>query len=276
MEIVAQFEGDVAERHLLPAFEGSQSIEGLARTISLVAHYVATAEVRKRYPFDEHARVYISPARAGSFDTLFHLWTDSTSSLLTTPIGVVGLGIVSILTVELLKVLTHRAIGRDHTPQRDDISRLIADKSGDIEALGEAVEPSLKKSHTVINNGAGRVAVISGSNNIVIFNPATKNYIFSSDMDNTTRQLLVSVGMLNVNTRNGRVYNHELGRTVPIYVVKDANPRTLPNLARSLQRYSARSLQHVQSEIVIVFTTERSLEGVDKKYFVQDAFFSEP
>ncbi len=81
--------------------------------------------------------------------------------------------------------------------------------------------------------------------------------------------------MLNANTRNGRVYNYELGRTVPIYVNTDANPRTLSNLAASLQRYSSRSIQRVRSEVMIVFTTERSLDGADKRYFVQDAYFVE-
>jgi hypothetical protein len=274
VEIIARFGGDVADRHLLPTFEGSQSIEGLARAITVITHYATTGDVRRRYPFSDQASVYLEPMRSGSFDTLFSLLTDPNSVLLT-PLGQVGVNVGSILIYELLKTLTNRAIGREHTPHNEDISRLVQAKSGDIEALGEAVEPALKKAHTVINNGAGNITLITGHNNIVNLDRRTKDYINSKELDDRIRQLLVSVGMLNVNTRNGRVYNFQLHRTVPIYVVKDADSRTLPNLAHSLQLYSSNMYRHGGSEINIEFTTERSLEGEDKRYLVRDAFFTD-
>jgi hypothetical protein len=146
VEIIARFRGEVAERHLLPAFEGSQSIEGLSRAIALIAHYSTTGEVRKRYPFNEHARLYLEPPRPGSFDALFSLMTDPSSVLLTTPIGAFGVAIAASLTIELLKLLTHRAVGGDYTPDERDVANLVRSRSGDIEALGEAIEPALKKS----------------------------------------------------------------------------------------------------------------------------------
>lgn len=275
MEIIAKFDGGDAESHLLPAFEGSQSIEGIARTITLVAHYMVTGEVRKRYPFDNTARLYLAPPRAGSFESLFSLLTDPNTRLVTTASGVLAIGVASNMIVELLKLVAKRAVGQDHTPNMQEVTRLVAQRPGEIEALGEAVEPSLKKAHTVISNGAGQVVIISGSNNIIRLDERTKSYILTTERDHDVRQLLVSVGMLNANTRNGRVYNHELKRTVPFHVINDANPRTLPNLAQSLQRYSSRYTQSIRSEIVIVFTTERSIDGVEKKYIVQDAFFIE-
>ena len=201
MEIVAKFGGGTAERYLLPAYEGTQSIEGIARAITLVAHYVVTGEVRKRYPFSEDAKLYLAPSRAGSFESFFSLWTQPDSVLVSTAVGAVAVGVVSMTLFELLKYLTKTLIGQDDASSNDRVRYLLDRKSGDIEVLSEAIEPSIKKSHNVINNGAGNIVVISGSNNIVTFNARSKEYIFTQEEDNEIRQLLVSCGMLNVNTR---------------------------------------------------------------------------
>ena len=76
--------------------------------------------------------------------------------------------------------------------------------------------------------------------------------------------------MLNVNTRNGRVFDGELGRTVSIYVPADAESRTLTNLAASLQRYSSRFLTG-DSDVLITATRVTASDGTIKKYIVSDA-----
>lgn len=67
----AIFTGDEAVRNQLPAYEGSKSIQGVARSLVLVSHYLATGEVRQRAPFTSSIKVLIQPSRPGSFDTVF-------------------------------------------------------------------------------------------------------------------------------------------------------------------------------------------------------------
>lgn len=272
MRIVAKFEGDVADRHLLPAYEGAQSIEGIARTITLVSHYAVTGEVRKRYPFDATARPYIRPPQAGSFEALFALFTDPNTRMVSTLGGTLAVSVAGALIVELMKLVAKRAVGQEHVSENAHIQHVERQRAGELEALIDAVEPSLKKAHTVINHGAGNIVIVSGDHNIVQFDPGTKEYISSKVHDQRRRQLAVSVGMLNANTRNGRVFNADLGRTVPISVSREAEPRTLPNLAWSLQRYSARNMRQLNSLVNIVFETESSTDGIDKRYIVFDAF----
>jgi hypothetical protein len=272
MRIIAKFEGEIADEHRIPAYEGAQSLEGIARTITLVSHFAVTGEVRQRYPFSEVGRPYLETTQQGSFDGVFSVFIDPNTPLVTTAFGTLAVGVVAGITVELLKLITRRVIGGDHLPEESHVTDLLENRSGDIEALADAAEPSIKKAHTVINYGAGNITLINGSNNIVKFNPISKSYVSQTIRDHGRRELLVSVGMLNVNSRYGRVYNRELGRTVPIIVHRDANPRTLPKLAESLQRYSSRSRAALPSDVVIIFETERSVDGVDKRYIVFDAY----
>ena len=81
--------------------------------------------------------------------------------------------------------------------------------------------------------------------------------------------------MLNANTKNGRVFDGELGRTVPIRVMRAATDRTMPNLARSLHNYSARRFLIAKSEINISCTIDTAEDGRIKAYRVFDAWFEE-
>ena len=276
MEIVAKFDGQDASQHVLPAFEGAQSLEGLARSFTLIAHYAATGEIRKRYPFESGVKLYIQPPRQGSFEAAFSLLTAPDTVFTTTALGALGVGMFGNLLMDLIKLIGKRLTGGADEPSTEQLRTLIRARAGELEALGEAVEPSLKKAHTVINNGAGTINVFYGDNNIVNLNSITKEYITSQIEDDAVIEKLVSVGMLNANTRNGRVYDWELGRTVPIHVPRTANPRALNSLAISLERYSARAMRGDNSDVTIRATTVRAVDGTVKRYLITDAFFGNP
>ncbi|WP_462118541.1 DUF7946 domain-containing protein [Methylorubrum extorquens] len=238
MELIAKFDGAIAERNVLPAFEGAQSLEGIARSITLVSHFIVTSQVRKKYPFDRNVLIVMEPPRKGSFEAIFSFVTDKDTVLTTTALGSLGVSLFGDVLKDTLTLIVKRLVGKDHTPKTDQLGRMLAADAGNIEALGEAVEPALKKAHIVINNGAGNITIISGSNNVVTFDGNSKRYLNTTVIVEQPSHKLVSCGMLNANTRNGRIFDQELGRTVPIRVPKGANPRTLGALAESLQRYS--------------------------------------
>lgn len=271
MEIKAKFEGGVTDRHVLPAIEGSQSLEGLSRALTLTSHYLITSTVRKKYPFDTSARIYLGPPKAGSFDAIYSLLSDKDTFLTTTFYGTLGVGVFGAFLKDAVQLVFNRLIGKDHKPTTDELKRMLDAKPGDFEALGEAVEPALVRAHSVINNGAGTINIISGGTNIIHLNEASKTYLSTTLEDNQVRQKAVSCGMLNVNTRNGRVYDEELQRTVAIKISKNATPTTMTALAESLQRYSSRKFGISGSEVIISYTFEADQNGIIKKYIVLDA-----
>lgn len=272
MELVAKFEGSVAERHILPAFEGSQSLEGLSRALLLTTHYVVTGNIRKKYPFHDGVKIYIKPPRAGSFETVYSILSEKDTFLTTTFYGTLGVGVFGAFLKDTIELVFKRLIGGDHKPDTEQLKNLLATRGGDLEALGDAVEPALKKAHSVINHGAGNIVIISGSNNVVNFDANSKRYLNTTVNDGQMRQKNVSCGMLNVNTRNGRVYDNEFGRTIPIKIPRDAAAGTLAILAGSLQKYSSRAFSESNSEIGIIYTMDTDQDGVVKRYIVYNAF----
>ena len=275
MEIIAKFEGQEASQNVLPAFEGSQSLEGLSRTLTLITHFVAPGQVRKRFPFNESPRIFLVPPRAGSFEALFHLLTEPNTLAVTTVLGTLSVGVAGSFIADAIKLVVRRAIGQDHNPATSQLRQTLAQHPGPIEALIEAIEPSLKRAHTVVNSGAGHVTIINGDNNIVRLDARSKSYLSTSTLDPTRQRKEVSVGMLNANTRNGRVWDQELRRTVPIHVPTGADPQTLSNLAISLERYSARLFRPTNSDVFIVFNAELAEDNTVKRYLVYSADFED-
>lgn len=97
---------------------------------------------------------------------------------------------------------------------------------------------------------------------------ATKEYLKSEDIDDRSRTQDVSVGALNVNSRNGRVYFHDLGRTVPFYVSREADNRTIPTLSRFLTQYAERT----GATVNIQFRRIKYPDGRLKKIIIYDCF----
>ena len=75
----------------------------------------------------------------------------------------------------------------------------------------------------------------------MILNEESREYMETEDVVARVDVQDVSVGALNVNSRNGRVFFHDLGRTVPFYVPRDAEPRTIPILSRYLTQYAEKT-----------------------------------
>lgn len=272
MDIRAKFTGEMADSHMLPALEASQSIEGIARVLTVVSHYMVTGEVRKRHPFESTAKIIIRPLENGSVEALFGLLMQPDTFSTTTTVGAIGTGIASAYFKDLLSFLTNRMVGKKHEPKTDELKQLLASRSGEVDALADAIEPSIKRAHSSISNGAGQIVIISGSNNVVNFDAKTKHYINNTKLAEELETKIVSCGSLNANTRYGRVFDAEHGRTIPISVSRQAEPRTLGALADSLTRYSKRKMSTEGSEVSISYRVEYDADGVVKRYIIYDAW----
>ena len=59
MDLTISFEGLDADEHRIEAYAGIESAAGIARALTLIAHFAATGKVRHRFPFSENAQVYL-------------------------------------------------------------------------------------------------------------------------------------------------------------------------------------------------------------------------
>jgi hypothetical protein len=229
-EIVISFQGLDADEGHVEAFAGIESAAGLARAFTLIGHYASTGVVRHRFPFDDGVKFYLEHTEAGSFNWRVKMLA-----------GSLALGLTTNGVYDLIKLVATRAVGEEPHNLSDEVKAINERKSGDIDALVEAVEPALKKAHYGIGETAKRIVIEEQSSKkiIVTFDQSSKNYLLDNiDADDSEQD--VSVSALNVNDRTGRAYFLDLKRTIPFRISRDADPKTIGILSAALDRYANR------------------------------------
>lgn len=222
------FSGGEADQHRIDLYEGSQSLSGIGRVGTLVSHYVATGQVRFRAPYSNRFGFFLSGTEEGSLTILV-----SEVSRLKRDGGAAAAN-----ATKLLRKVIRRAIGKD---KEGSVSLDGMDvPAGDLDALAEAAGPGLITAHRWISHTKQNISIDIDQQKALKLDFVSKEYL-------NTEQTLgagvqdVSVGALNVNSRNGRVYFHDLKRTVPFYVAKTARDRTIPTLSRFLTQYAEKT-----------------------------------
>jgi hypothetical protein len=248
------FTGREARRHHIEANEGLESLAGLAHAATLVAHFAVTNVVRQRQPYDGRLRFFFQEAHPGSLTALLALGGD------------LATGAAGNLVYDLLKGVWKRATGSDED------TNLVIDghsyRTGDIDALTEAVAPSLLRGHNWINLPEQNITIKTGRQIISELNSSTKNYLKNEIFEEGTSTQDVSIAALNVNSRHGRAFFFDLGRTIPFKVDKNANPRTLPNLARFLRDYAEKN----GATVNIHFKKILHIDGRLKRTIIYDCY----
>lgn len=268
-EIIAKFVGDVAEEHKLPAYDAVESLNGIARTMLLTTNYIVESKVRHRDFYYSGYEVNLLTFKPGSFEALFEVIV---SPEVITVAGGIALGVAGNLVTDLFKTIFRRAIGE---AGEDSIQRLENEgvlNSGDLGALVDAAEPAIRRAHTIVGRGATNIVLISGDNNIVSFDGKSKEYVNKSVVDERLRLKLFSVGSYNVNSRYGRLFDFEEGKTVPFEVHADADRETIETIMDALSRYAMIRLgDNLGSAIAVQYRTITAMDGRVKKIIVLKA-----
>lgn len=160
-----------------------------------------------------------------------------------------------------------KATGRAATPSDTKITKIEDERGADIEALVDAIEPSLRRAHAPINRGAQNIVIVNGDHNTINFDSQTKEYVNATTTDPDIYEKAFSIPSFNVNSGYGRAFDKEEGRTIPFQVVTDAEPNTKAIIASSLQRYATQETPwiHLKHERIV------SPNGRIKKLLVSGA-----
>ncbi len=248
MSLDITFTGLEARRHHIEAREGLESLAGMAHAATLVAHFVATGKVRQRQPYDDGLIFFFQDVRPGSLTAVLAIG------------GSLAAGVAGNFLTDVVKAVFKRATG---TGDANDLQ--IGDhvfQSGDLDALAEAVTPSLLRGHSWIGHPDQRISLKRGRDVLVDFNEATRDYMKDEVIEEGDSLQDISVAALNVNSRHGRVYFFDLGRTVSFKVDRNASARTIPTLARYLTRYAERTNAAVNIRFKKVFYTDGRLKRI--------------
>ena len=227
-DLIISFTGlDAANGHI-EVFAGLESAAGIGRALALIAHYTGTGEVRYRYPFSDEVIFYLESTEEGSFNFRVKVIA-----------GTIAIGIATNAIYDLGKLVLSKAIGEEATSLSSDVKLLDERRSGDIEALIEAIEPALKKGHYGVGSTIKKIEIYEEKTKrtIVTFDGSSKDYL-NTNNDVGASEQDVSISALNVNDRTGRAYLLDLKRTVPFVVSRDAPANTMAILSTSLDRYA--------------------------------------
>lgn len=270
IQFLVHFDGDLAVEHKLPAYEAAQSISGIARSLIIPTNYLFEGRVRRRKFDNIPFELNMVAQRPGSFETLIELLFEP--STLSFAAGGIGIGVTANLISDFSTSLFKRVTGQSASQEIQDLERDERLPSGDLSAIADAMEPSVRQSHLTIGNGA-TVINVSGNNNTINMTPATKVYVNNTAANPEVRVRLFSVASLNSNTGYGRVFDSEEGRTVPFQLPKDIDGASVAVLLDSFNRYARRRwMGNDEASLVAVrYTTLEGPDGKVKKIIPIDA-----
>lgn len=261
------FRGEEADYSRLPAHEGATSLEGMCWTISLISHYAATGKIRSRGELSPKIRVYISPPRQGSYATdIIAFITEPQNLFLSSIVGSYVVATVGQVVNSLIVSSIKEVCGLAASLSKREENWLSKLPSGDREALVDRIEPSMRRAHTVIDEGAAILEIKKGRTPLLSLDSATKSYV-NSDISGDNRTIEVSIGAFNANSGNGRLYIPEIGKTVPFFVPKGLDAKTYAALSYSLDRY----VNRLGSNIEIDCTEILSIDERIKKLIIEAA-----
>lgn len=193
MALEITFTGLEARNHHIDANDGLESLSGLAHAATLVAHFVATNVIRQRQPYDDRLRFFFQETRPGSLTAILALG------------GALAVGAGGNFVYDVVKQVWLRATGAGGEGDVQSGDRLY--RSGDIDALTEAVSPSLLRGHTWIGHHEQNIRIRTGRELLAEFNQNTKSYLKNEVPEEGESLQDVSVAALNVNSRHGRVFS---------------------------------------------------------------------
>jgi hypothetical protein len=261
--IQVRLQGSDADRHLMPAYDGFNSLAGLGLTLSLTAHYAETGQIRRRGDYLGRHSVKATVLQPGSVLTDFIV---SLPKLVFLPNSASDVRKRAFFN-DLFQRVLDRNIGVERDPTTDELNELLGRRDGDLEALVAATEPSVRQAHSVIGEGAQVMDIYGGKHQVSTFNGSTKQYVNGTIVDRTVFEKDVSVSSFNVNSGYGGVFDFDLQRVVAIKVTKETLPSAKPVLGWGLNEY-ARSTGR---RVFLKYYRWLAYDDTPKKYIVVDA-----
>ncbi|MGR6429396.1 DUF7946 domain-containing protein [Rhizobium sp. PAMB 3174] len=268
MLIEVKFEGGLAEEHKIPAYEGTKSLEGLTRSLLIVFNYLVEGRVRRKEFGRAPLTFNLIAQRPGSFETIYEIAYGA--AVYGGP--VLGMAVAGNLLTDLLKTVYRRVTGgAEDGDVPNSVVQLEAARGGDVAALTEAVEPSIRLGHNVINHGVMNINIYqSGApvdQPLAALNPRTKKYVWENVINDGVRVKLFSIGSFNANQGTGRAFDLEEGRSIPFELAKDVDRRTVDTLLSSISSYTRKRRlgDDLRSAVALRYTSVDAVDGRIKK-----------
>lgn len=260
--LVVSLSGGLANSGEVPAFTALESMHGLAQAAMMVIYYSQTGEIRRRKFKDLNVDFRLTNTREGSFEFIFEF-----SQFAPYLIDAYGKGLAN-ASWELMSSVFRRVIGFSAEKRIEDAEGDGRLNAGDIGALEQAVEPAIRKAHSVINHGASSVNIyVEGNENKIIFNTKSKEYLHENIFNDEVRSQRFLVTSYDGRNRTGRLFDLEDEQAYTFELLAEANRHSLVVLVDAARAYALRQKGKFdeQMEVVCVFTSVDAPDGRKKR-----------
>lgn len=260
-EIVVKLSGEEADAGYVPAFAAFQSLEGFAQAQAIILHYARTGEVRRRRIKELEIDLRFVDIREGSFEVVLQF--PETAEYLA---KFAGTAIAGGLIWDLSKAIFRSATGVETAQEtREDELNV---KAGDLGALVQAIEPSIRKTHNIINNGSKNINIyVQGDSNTVNFDGQTKSYMLENIFNEERRSQRFLITSFDGRERTGRAFDLEAEQAFTFDLVSEADRRSLEVIVEAARQYALRQRGQFNPnmEAVCAFTSIDASDGRTKR-----------
>ncbi|WP_158704416.1 hypothetical protein [Rhizobium sp. NXC24] len=205
----------------------------------------------------------------GSFESIYEIAYQA--AVIGAPVlGDLAGGVAGNLLTDLIKTVYRRVCGNVDDVS-DQVAALEDARPGDIGALVDAAEPSIRLAHNVINHGVMNINIqqltINAPNQLAALTPATKQYVWQNVINNAVRLKLFSIASFNANQGTGRAFDLEQGRSIPFELSSDVDRVSVDTLLSSIGSYTRRRRlgDNLSSAVAVKYTSVDALDNRMKK-----------
>lgn len=229
-----------AERNELEAYTAAKSLEGLTWALSTTINFAATGKYKSRGDMSRSAKIYMSPARQGSFIIAMNAWVVANPFLTVVALGG-GVSVVAPYVNKTIEYVFGKALGNiSEIPEgfKKYYKRLSKEEKNQLDILVQRIEPPLSRAHSVVGQTAGEVKFISKRTELFKMDEITKEYIEAKPA-NAPETLETNVTAYNVVSRNGRMFDPVHNCTAAFTLIRSPLKGTGQIITTSLDQYQA-------------------------------------
>jgi hypothetical protein len=198
--------------HRLSAYDASQALYGISRSISIISHYALTEKIKKQAPTIESVEVLIEPPRRGSLEFIVPVIEAATDP--STRSGAISLSLAAGFIFEGVKYFYRRLTGQSEKIENARLSALLRQKPGDVDAIADTIEDDIIKIHRPFEGPVTVLKIYGGHNHFADFNKVTYDFAKTKERSTNVEGFIGNVASLNAITFHGRFWVNSEERTV--------------------------------------------------------------
>lgn len=228
----------------------------------MVLYFAQNGEIRRRNFKDLDLVLNLKTTRPGSYEFVFEF-----SQFAPYLVEAYGSGLAN-ASWKLIETVFKRATGLIGSSEIEDAESDGRINAGDLGALIQAAEPSVRRAHSVVNHGSANVNIfINGDANRIVLDAESKEYMYESIFNDETRSQRFLVTSFDGRNRTGRLFDLEQEQAFTFDLLAEANRRSLTVIVDAARAYALREKGKFDEnmEAVCAFTSVDAPDGRQKR-----------